>query len=120
MLSLEHSLFPSEALPRINTFIPADDIHLTAMVDEGKTISEVGWTWQRELPPASTVEKDTKPSTREIDPNVEEVSQITLLILIIDKERRRRRRRRKGFFFGEKKRASSSLDFVLVTKYVKL
>jgi hypothetical protein len=29
-------LCPSEALPRINTFIPADDVHLTQMVEEGK------------------------------------------------------------------------------------
>ena len=34
--TLERGLCPSQALPRVNTFIPADDEHLTAMVEEGK------------------------------------------------------------------------------------
>ena len=66
-------LCPSEALPRVNTFIPADDVHLTAMVEEGKDDFE---DW---LDTPAGVEfalrlhgrKRHKRYSIEIDPNVE-------------------------------------------------
>ncbi|CAL6427981.1 unnamed protein product [Bathycoccus prasinos] len=66
-------LCPSQALPRVNTFIPADDEHLTAMVEEGKDDFE---DW---LDTPAGVEfalrlhgrKRHKRYSIEIDPNVE-------------------------------------------------
>ena len=66
-------LFPSEALPRINTFIPADDIHLTAMVDEGKNDFEDWLDTPAGVEFASRLHgrKRHRRYSIEIDPNVE-------------------------------------------------